>query len=1538
MVPHPRNGSAPMFRHSVRQSGLVAWLLVIAAVAPNSLNAQSAQTLFEQGQALELKGKSAEAIAAYTRAIAVDPKFSEAYRRRALVLSSTGDRPAAIADFTRAIDADPKNARAYNGRASARMNLKDYATAMKDLDSALALDPNYSNAWSNRGRIKADGLGDLLGALADMNRSIEADPKNRVTYWVRGDVKVRLKDLDGAIADYTTAHALDPRDASPLILRANAKVERKDATGALADYDSALKILPSSAPALLGRGKVLAATGDATGATRDFNSALAINPGLTEAKDQLAKLGEGQKVALFDAAAEAARPRTQPAVPAPAPAAAPPPPLPAAPAPARTAPAPVDGRVMVNEIPPELAEAIAKYKSPTRSREPDVPWQAPRGTPVKLATHALPSTMPPALNINQLTIEQFNGAVSTAMEQMRLLQGPMSPEDTRRFEKKWAPLFDAPTAEVIDYFNKLNPLLAEFISVRTQIEMGAEEYRAHVVAAGMAADLDDEAATRQALDVAAQQKSAIEAQQARLAVLLGKIQELGNPPDPVASKRRARARHEQAMKIFAQEPPYRPLLGAWVGEAIPVRGDCERGAMVMGFLQGTYQPSEHIQVKLAPGVRWPWDRPDQLVHDPTSGAITYAVGFGGFFASLPLYSTCIPSVDRDGRRLGVRWTTEGFSIGTWGAAWNYPPFIGMDTIPKMTLVRVNGDELHGNLVDSKGADAYRIVLHRVLDRVAPDPPEFDSGTLERQRKLLAEADETLRELYRASPRDMAVIRKATAQRDTLVYRSGAIEAYRSRASLYLAALTGWTPQTAAAADDPSRAVELRYQGLRTQADQERAAAAAPSAAPPAAPVPEPTAAPAPPTELTMTEKERSQEIADAKLRILSLEKDVEWYRKQLNTLKPEQLEYAELNLRSKQADILQERDYINYLQSGVYEHTRSPLDEWNFARGVASAEQDALNAHITKQGAAALYKMVELADPAQKDELRAFISRQLTPQVLGGNDAAKIKQVMEAVSSQALGYQQKQGAKAEEDAVDEEEKEYWTRQAVTALGVATGGAGAMAMAEAGITGAALQAGSMGIGAMYGAATGYVEGGPVQAVEQAAASTGLVAFGIIEGMKGYHEPVIDPATGQPTGEVRGWAGAAERAGTAVAVGWLIGKGVQVVAGFATPAIEGGLKKLRPTTAGAGPRVPSNAELAAANKSGRDVVSRYSELRNRLTAATKNNAPKEEIAIINRQLEAVANEVDANYASKSLLQKMQKTGTEAEKYLAKDFRVRQRMLNQRVDRQFDLDRTSGKGGTEGIHYEEWTSEGWVKRPLRFRDIRNASSGQKLNMDRDKALIEHPLFGPGLDGKVRPIARNWVYNADGTPKSPRFRLVDGSGKSITMAKANEQLQATFNKSYGSVTGQNPEAAFQTLTSSANAEAYTDLQWIRDLSDVRNIRILEATGAASARQVATFKGFHSGDPALAPILKERETARASSKEIKLRLLNIIKGMKNVSPAAKEQSLQHWQELSEALDGYVENPVTGYQKLRSLTGKSLAETMADIGYAIEAGVRFGKF
>jgi len=60
---------------------------------------------------------------------------------------------AAIADYTRAIALNPKFAEAYNNRAYTYMVQHNYAAALPDLNKAIELRPNYVNALMNRGDI-----------------------------------------------------------------------------------------------------------------------------------------------------------------------------------------------------------------------------------------------------------------------------------------------------------------------------------------------------------------------------------------------------------------------------------------------------------------------------------------------------------------------------------------------------------------------------------------------------------------------------------------------------------------------------------------------------------------------------------------------------------------------------------------------------------------------------------------------------------------------------------------------------------------------------------------------------------------------------------------------------------------------------------------------------------------------------------------------------------------------------------------------------------------------------------------------------------------------------------------------------------------------------------------------------------------------------------------------------------------------------------------------------------------------------------------
>lgn len=146
---------------------VIVLLLCLAAVPMVAVAQDSAAGLYDRGNAKRENGDVAGAIADYTRAIELDPKYVDAYVRRAVVKHGQGDLTGAIADYTNAIAIDPKSRIAYFNRGGARK--------------------------SN---------GDLEGSLSDISKSIELEPKNEFGYWARGELYLLLGKPADALADY----------------------------------------------------------------------------------------------------------------------------------------------------------------------------------------------------------------------------------------------------------------------------------------------------------------------------------------------------------------------------------------------------------------------------------------------------------------------------------------------------------------------------------------------------------------------------------------------------------------------------------------------------------------------------------------------------------------------------------------------------------------------------------------------------------------------------------------------------------------------------------------------------------------------------------------------------------------------------------------------------------------------------------------------------------------------------------------------------------------------------------------------------------------------------------------------------------------------------------------------------------------------------------------------------------------------------------------------------------------------------------------
>jgi tetratricopeptide (TPR) repeat protein len=127
------------------------------------------------GRRLEREGKTDEAAAAYTRALARSPGSAPAYQYRAGVSLKKGEYQKAIADYDAALGVRPAYVSALTGRGDACYAAGDYDRAIADYTEAARYNPGLSRTFNSRGN----------------------------AYFKKGE-------YDRAIADYETALALDP--------------------------------------------------------------------------------------------------------------------------------------------------------------------------------------------------------------------------------------------------------------------------------------------------------------------------------------------------------------------------------------------------------------------------------------------------------------------------------------------------------------------------------------------------------------------------------------------------------------------------------------------------------------------------------------------------------------------------------------------------------------------------------------------------------------------------------------------------------------------------------------------------------------------------------------------------------------------------------------------------------------------------------------------------------------------------------------------------------------------------------------------------------------------------------------------------------------------------------------------------------------------------------------------------------------------------------------------------------------------------------
>jgi len=275
------------------------------------------QDHYQRGNAENRLGRWQPALAAYDRAIALDPQFAYAHCNRGAVLERLGRWDDALASYDRALALTPDDVLTHYNRGSVLKQLGRFEEALTSYDRAISLKADYADAHVNRGNVlqelsrfdEAIGSYDqairhhppgfplhlahfgralallnqhrLDEALIALDQTLEFKGDHAQAHFRRGGVLHQLQRHEAAVASFAAAIECSSGDPATYL----AHFQQSFALVALGRQEAALKALseaialkPDHFESYVTRGNVLLDLKRHPAAIEDYDAAVALNP------------------------------------------------------------------------------------------------------------------------------------------------------------------------------------------------------------------------------------------------------------------------------------------------------------------------------------------------------------------------------------------------------------------------------------------------------------------------------------------------------------------------------------------------------------------------------------------------------------------------------------------------------------------------------------------------------------------------------------------------------------------------------------------------------------------------------------------------------------------------------------------------------------------------------------------------------------------------------------------------------------------------------------------------------------------------------------------------------------------------------------------------------------------------------------------------------------------------------------------------------------------------------------------------------------
>lgn len=1100
------------------------------------------------------------------------------------------------------------------------------------------------------------------------------------------------------------------------------------------------------------------------------------------------------------------------------------------------------------------------------------------------ATQVDPGALPPMqsapfLDINALTPTQWDGAVAAAMEGMRLVYGPMSEAEEQSFRKTWGVLRQHPSPEAVEYLNRFNPLLGEFLSLRGAVAEAGARLEEAMEQIAWASEADDPALTMEAMSLARLHRNTMLSCQKRLDEVVAELVALGNPPDGAALMAEGQRQYKRAKDFLRGLMDQSGPEGEWVGHI----------AHPTGF------------VVLDDGV---------IKHQPYHFLI-YAHGEPREYFAMALDTGSYDEKE-----------------------YNYVEQLDLKSVD--ILSGLEGDTINCEYTDEDG-ETWFLHARRYTGGPFPEFAEVSPGMFEEARvKNDREKAERLEKAGQADDAEEALKEVMGAGIGHAISDWGIKEAlahYRTRESFHAAAVK-WAAMGGEMAETEEARLRQFDALVAGGAPQQVAQAPAAGEKPAEAKKEEAKEAQEPAVETAQgdtplhmvddlpAEDRRivDQEAIDfhsANVAIIqrNMEKDIAEMEKETDPVRRHDLEMRVLGAK---ANLQSEQDRIETIKTGVIVHTRSAWDDFARSQFIQNIAEDQRKMEKVDR---AMKKALSMADSLPYDkaaQVREIVTRGFSPDVMAATDTAKASAVIKDVYTVATGHWESEKKKADADA---EWADTCLRTAETTKSLADDSLMVLSFV-----------GGSAVNRAYQGAVGYIEGGPKEAFLRVGGSYNQLTGIAVDGYRGFEAAVESGG---------GWSEGFKGAGWEIAKGIAMDKAMQFTAngvsrgygavkGLKTASAAVPAKTGKAADAPLPARTGKAADAPAPGETGkirpadipddgfnrpltetdrqiykaqmddaRTRVTSYKKTFEKLQKARKEKAPPTEIKKILRELDDRSAKIHASPQAKMIMKTHQRNPRNKE--MVKRFVNSMDRVHNRVEKRF---------------HEKMSAE-WDRENL--APIRNADSGKTVNTDFD-------------------IARKVQYDANGLPVPPKK-----NGRPVPESLWQTEAQRQWEESYREITGQDPKRSWETVTTGGHAEAYKDLAviekngilrankaWAGQTSDVNQFKGDHLRGEKNFSRIEKHVEI------------ARSTSKECQKRL-LPLMDAKTPPKTdkANYEAFMKHKQYWEKMNEIMNdmgsGRID-PLEGDRRIRLLSGgKSSLEVTHDLRDFLESLIKFGK-